>query len=105
MKTIIEHATAWNKERGYDCSEDGLVETIVECLSEYTVQTTTESEHRWYDRRSVVHQITIDGVARYFSIPDFHITGDNSARDMGLEVELSDIKEVYAKEITTTVYE
>lgn len=102
--TLIEYAQAWNKSRGYDCSDDGLVETIVEALSEYRLQTETISEHRWYDRREIVHQITIEGVPRYFAIPDFHITGDNSARDMGLEVELSDIREVFAEQVTTTVY-
>ena len=105
MKTIIEHATAWNEERGYSVCEQGLIESIVECLSECTVQTETKSEHRWYDIRSVVHQITIDGVKRYFSIPDYHITGDNCAIDMGLEIKLSDIKEVYARQVTKTVYE
>ena len=106
-KTLKEFVVEYNKKYGYDSDcPVSLYESFIECLSKNVVQEETESEHRWYDVRSVVHEVHIDQEIRYFSTFDYHITGDNSARDMDLDMPtLDDVYEVFPKSITRTVYE
>ncbi len=104
-KTLQYFIHEFNVKEGYEDSPSEDYEYFVECLSKGIVQEETTSEHRWYDIRKVVHEVDIDGEPRYFSTIDYHITGDNSASDMGLELPvIDDVEEVYPVEITTTVY-
>lgn len=104
-KTLEQAVTEYNDKHGYDNSPEGMYETFIEVLSDTTVQEDTEYESRWYDLRNVVHQVTIDGEKRYFKTFDYHITGDNSASDMGLKMPtLEDVTEVFAEEVVTTIY-
>lgn len=105
-EALKEACQLFNQKEGYDTNcEESLYETFIECLSEGTVQKECESEHRWYDIHSVVHQVTIDSVERYFQTFDYHITGDNSASDMDLRMPTLDgVFEVFPHEVTTTIY-
>ena len=104
-RTLQQVISEYNKENGYEDNPSEDYEYFTECLSEYIVQKTTESEHRWYDVRSVVHKVTIDNEERYFETFDYHITGDNSAADMDLDLPtIDDVSEVYPQKIITTVY-
>ena len=86
-------------------SEEDYYEIFIECLSKGVVQEECEYESRWYDLQSVVHKVIIDEEVRYFSTFDYHITGDNCASDMDLEMPtLKDVKEVYPEVVSVTVY-
>ena len=104
-RTLQQVISEYNKANGYEDNPSEDYEYFTECLSEDIVQETTESEHRWYDVRSVVHKVTIDNEERYFETFDYHITGDNCAADMDLDLPtIDDVSEVYPQQITTTVY-
>ncbi|AUR86260.1 hypothetical protein NVP1084O_053 [Vibrio phage 1.084.O._10N.261.49.F5] len=104
-KTLEQFIREYNDEHGYDNSQESMYETFIECLSNGIVQEETSSEHRWYDIRDIVHQVNIDGEDRFFETFDYHITGDNSASDMGLDIPtLDDVTEVHPIQITKTVY-
>ena len=104
LKQYIEDL---NKEDGYlDISPEGDHEHFVEGLSEGIVQEETESEHRWYDVRTQVHKVTICGKERFFKTFAYHITGDNCAEDMDLEMpNIHSVTEVFPKTITKTIYQ
>ena len=105
MKTLEQVVVEYNNKHGYSNDPDSSYETFIECLSVGIVQEETESEHRWYDCRSVVHKVTINGLDRFFATFDYHITGDNYARDMDLEMPtLDDVYEVFPEVVTMTVY-
>lgn len=105
-RTLKEFIHDYNVAEGYEDSPSEDYEYFSECLSECIVQQQTTSEHRWYDIREVVHKVTIDEEERYFKTFDYHITGDNSASDMGLKLPtLNNVEEVFPREITTVVYE
>jgi hypothetical protein len=105
MKSLKQYVEEYSIEKGYSLEDEYLYETFVECLSEDVVQVDTESEHRWYDVRSVVHKVTIEGVERFFQTYAYHITGDNCAEDMDLDMPtLDSVEEVFPEEITTTIY-
>ncbi|UOL51324.1 hypothetical protein [Vibrio phage XZ1] len=104
-QALYDAVKAYNDEHGYSNEPDSMYETFVECLSKRVVQEETDSEHRWYDVRSVVHAVDIDGVERYFQTFDYHITGDNCASDMDLDMAtLDDVAEVHPHQVTMTVY-
>ncbi len=58
------------------------------------------SAHRWYDEKTVV--VKVDGWLIQFD--DYHLTGDNSKSDMGLEFDLSSVKFCEAYQVTVTKY-
>lgn len=104
-RTLKEFIDEINKKEGYESSPEGDHECLVEYLSKGIVQEETESEHRWYDVRSVVHKVVIDGEERFFETFDYHITGDSSASDMDLELPtIDDVSEVFPQSITKTIY-
>ncbi|AGN30251.2 hypothetical protein VPFG_00252 [Vibrio phage nt-1] len=104
-QALTDLAIKFNEAHNYSTEPNELYETFIECLSKRIVQEETESEHRWYDIRSVVHAVDIDGTERYFETFDYHITGDNSARDMDLDMPtLEDVVEVHPHQVTMTVY-
>ncbi len=106
MKTLREVCIEDCENEGFgDLSEALLYETFEECLSTGIVQNECEYESRWYDRQRVVHSVKIDGVERYFSTFDYHITGDNCASDMDLPMPtLKDVREVFPEVVQTTIY-
>lgn len=105
-KTLLDHTVNYADKQGYSTEDEFLYETFIECLSEGVVQSDTNSEHRWYDVRSYVHKVTIDKEERYFKTFDYHITGDNCAADMDLDMpKLSDVEEVFPREVVKVVYE
>jgi hypothetical protein len=104
-KTLREACEDYNKAEGYDNSDESLYETFIEGFSKGIVQEECEHESRWYDMHSVVHKVVIDEEVRYFSTFDYHITGDNCASDMDLEMPtLKDVYEVYPEVVSVTVY-
>ncbi|CAM0060242.1 hypothetical protein VPHK406_0193 [Vibrio phage K406] len=104
-KTLQQFIHEFNVKEGYEDDPSEDFEYFTECLSTGIVQEDTSSEHRWYDIRSVVHRVPIDGEDRFFKTFSYHITGDNSAGDMGLDLPtMNDVVEVFPMEITTTVY-
>ncbi len=105
LMTLYDVVKAYNDEHGYSNEPDSMYETFIECISKRIVQEENESEHRWYDIRSVVHAVDIDGTERYFQTFDYHITGDNCASDMDLDMPtLDDVTEVHPHQVTMTVY-
>lgn len=59
------------------------------------------SSHRWYDDKFVV--VDIAGILIGYDW--FHITGDNSASDMGLEFDIESVCQVEKREKTVSYYE
>lgn len=105
MKSLKQYVEEYSIEKGYSLENESLYETFVECLSECVVQEDTVDERRWYDVRSIVHKVTIEGYERFFQAYDYHITGDNCASDMDLDMPtLDEVEEVFPEEITTTLY-
>ena len=105
-KTLEQFVREYNDEHGYDNSPESMYETFVECMSNGIVQKKTSSEHRWYDILDVVHKVSIDGEDRFFETYSYHITGDNSASDMDLDMStLDDVSEVFPVKITKVVYQ
>lgn len=86
-------------------SEEADYEVFLTALSEDIVHEETEAEHRWYDVRDVVHQVTLNGVVRFFRTFDYHTTGDGCARDMDLEMPtMKDVHEVFSTPTIVNVY-
>lgn len=105
MKSLYDEVKEYNDKKGYSNDAESMYETFVECLSKRIVQEETTSEHRWYDIRYVVHAVDIDGEERYFKIFNYHITGDNCARDLDLDLPTLDaVSEVYPHSVTKTIY-
>lgn len=105
MKSLKQSVEEFNIKEGYPLDDQELYDTFIECLSKGVVQEETESEHRWYDVRSIVHKVTIEGYERFFQTYDYHITGDNCASDMDLDMPtLDSVEEVFPEEITITIY-
>lgn len=105
MKSLYDVVKAYNDKHDYSNDPESMYETFIECLSKRVVQEDTTSEHRWYDVRSVVHAVDIDGSERYFKTFGYHIKGDNCARDMDLDLPtLDNVSEVYPYEVTKTIY-
>lgn len=104
LKQYIEDLS---KADGYlDSSPEEDHELFVEYLSEGIVQEETESEHRWYDVRKQIHKVTIYDEERFFETFDYHITGDNCARYMDLDLpNIDSVTEVFPKTITKTIYQ
>jgi len=105
-RSLEEVIKDYNKKHGYENDPEGDFEVFVECLSKGIVSEETSSEHRWYDVRDVVHKVEIDGENRFFSTFDYHITGDNSASDMDLDLPtIKDVVEVFPVKKEVTIYE
>lgn len=96
---IKDHLTAYANANGYDTTDDGLMNILLDTY-DYVFEEITGS-HRWYEDKFVV--VEIDGMLIGFDT--FHTTGDNNWRDMDLEHDINSVCEVVKKEVTTTVYE
>ncbi len=94
----------YNKENDYESDPAWDYETFTECIGTEIYSEIVE-EHRWYDVQDVVYQVKIDGEDRFFETFDYHITGDNCASDMDLDLPtMKDVREVYPVEEVVTVY-
>ncbi len=58
------------------------------------------ASHRWYDEKFVV----VDISGTLIGYDWFHITGDNSASDMGLEFDIKSVCRVEKREKTVSYY-
>ena len=86
------------------CLREGLEANdsdIVEVLRERgEVYSEIGASHRWYDEKMVV--VEIDNHLIQFDW--YHLTGDTSVSDMGLEFDLSSVKLCEAYQVTVTQY-
>lgn len=105
--SLKQYVQDLNRAEGYfESNPEDDHEYFVEGLSEGIVQEETESEHRWYDVRTQVHKVTINGEERFFKTFCYHITGDNCAADMDLDMpDIDSVTEVFPKTITKTIYQ
>jgi uncharacterized protein YuzE len=94
---IKAHVIAYAEKQGYGTDNDTLYEIIREGKQVYSE---IGSSHRWYDEMFIVTEV--DGMLIGFDW--FHVTGDTSISDMGLDFEPDSICEVEAKEVTKIVY-
>jgi hypothetical protein len=96
---IKEHLIQYAQKNGWDCEEnDDFIEILKEADSVYSE---IGASHRWYDDMFIV--VSIDGILIGYDW--YHITGDNSAADMGLKFDLESVCEVEEKEKTIKYYE
>lgn len=97
MNTAIEHLKAIAL-RDYEDADDT---TLWEILTEGDeIESEIVSEHRWYDDERKV--VKVEGM--FIEYYDYHITGDNTSWDMGLENQFDTICEVEPYEVTVTKY-
>jgi hypothetical protein len=86
------------------CLREGFGTTdkdFAELLSESgEVYSEIGDAHRWYDEKTVV--VKIDG--KFIQYEGYHLTGDDSASDMGLEFDLSSVQFCEPYEVTVTKY-
>ena len=92
-KALVSH----NTTQGYGTSDADLLEALTE--SDVIYREITEN-HRWYDVEFRVVKIG----DKFIGFDDFHITGDDSASDMGLSYNLSEVYFCEPSIVTTTVY-
>lgn len=104
MKTLKEFLTEYAEKKGWDQDNDILFEILEDmdtvCEDEY-------DEHRWYIRCRVVKTLYIDGDKRYFEYYDVNPKGEDTDReDCGWEVpDIDSIREVFPRQVMTTIYE
>ena len=97
--TAREFLTKFNSEHGHTTNDESLIETLTEMGTE--VWSGDYDTHRWYICQDKVKEF--DGV--YVLFTDYIITGDNSARDIGLEYDFDSARVVERKErVETVVY-
>ncbi len=95
---IRKQLQKYAKKNNWDCKTDkDLVEILLE---EKVVYYEIGPSHRWYDEKFIV--VNIDGMLIGYDY--YHITGDTSISDMGLEINLNSICEVEEKEKTIKYY-
>ncbi len=102
MKTLSEFLV-----EEFECDLTDLDDTfdtvewkgVTVCEDEY-------DEHRWYTNYRVVKKFVIDNVERYFEYYDCNTKGDGSSKsDCGWEKpHPDDMREVFPKEVITTIY-
>ena len=97
---IKNHLIAYAKKEGWEIDENDpkeLMEIITEANSIYKENL---GSHRWYDDE--LNIVNVDGMLIGYN--GFHITGDNSMYDMGLEYDLDQVCEVEPKERIQVYY-
>jgi len=96
---IKDFLNTYSVENGWGIIEDGKF--ISHLLKEEKVISEEYGyKSRWYTEVSKVVKIK----DRYFLFGDYHITGDGSASDMGLEFDDATIVEVAPVEVKVTKY-
>lgn len=84
---VRAHVMAYALKEGWEIENDkDLVEVITEADE---VHSSIESSHRWYD--DTWNVVKINGMLIGYA--GYHITGDNSMFDMGLEYDLDTFTE------------
>ena len=82
---------------GWKTTDKDFAEVLLESEEVYSE---IGAAHRWYDEKTVV--VEIEG--KLIQFDDYHLTGDNSKSDMGLEFDLSSVKFCEAYQVTVTKY-
>lgn len=82
----------------YGTTDDDIKELLTEAT---TIYKELGSSHRWYDEEFRV--VNIDGMLIGYDW--FHVTGDNSVSDMGLEFDINSICQVEKKQRTIDYYQ
>lgn len=95
---LKEYLIKYNESKGWGTTERDLIETVTEGD---VIHKEIVSNHRWYDDEERIVKIG-DKFIRYYN---FHITGDKSPSDMGLEIDIDSIQEVIKKQKLTDYYE
>jgi len=89
---------AYCTEKGYSFKPDDDIEEYLTDGS--VIYHETDGSHRWYD--DTINVVKIG--EKLFQFNGFHITGDNSASDMGLEFDWDTVCEVEAYEVPVIKY-
>ncbi len=96
--TAIEHLKAHCAKHGWGETDEDIKEVLTDARPIFREIT---GSHRWYDDEFRV--VEIDGMLiGYYG---YHITGDNSAKDMDLDYDLKKVTEVVKKQKTVDYYE
>lgn len=94
IETVIRK---YNAEQGFGLTNRDLIETL---RYHNIVFQEIGFSHRWYDEVFKVTEI----LGIHIGYSDFHITGDNSASDMGLEFDLDKVVLCEPYEVIETKY-
>ena len=94
---VESHLKAYCEKKGYSTDQKDMVDLVLE---EHTVWRETGDSHRWYDEEYCV--VKIDG--KLIGYAWYHMTGDASPNDMGLDVDLSSIEFAEEYQVTETKY-
>ena len=94
IRIIMEAACL---REGLEANDSDIVEVLLERGEVYSE---IGSSHRWYDEKMVV--VEIDNHLIQFDW--YHLTGDTSVSDMGLEFYLSSVRLCEAHQVTVTKY-
>lgn len=94
---IKAHLTAYCQSKGWATDDDSIKELLTETKPLFKE---VGDAHRWYDELFIV--VDINGMLLGYDY--YHTTGDNSLKDMDLELNLNTVREVEAKEKTVTYY-
>ena len=94
---IKDHIIAYCESKGYGTTDDDIIDVLQESKEVYSE---IGSPHRWYDDMFIV--VNINGMLNGYDW--YHITGDNSPSDMGLDFDLDSVCEVEEKQKMVTYY-
>lgn len=100
LQEIKDYIILYYADQGYDeyeINDDFIEESLKEepCIYKDDV-----SEHRWY---TVIEKVVKIG-DKYFRFEDYYITGDTSAKDMGLNFNWNSLCEVEPYDVVTTKF-
>lgn len=94
IQKILENVC---NKHGWEISDATFAEILIEAD---WVDSEIVNSHRWYDEKSVVVKIE----DRFIQYQYYHVTGDNSLSDMGLEFDLSSVVFCEEYQVTITKY-
>ena len=95
---VKAHLTAYCQKNSWGISNNDFEEILIEAKPVFKE---IGSAHRWYDEEFRV--VNIDGMLIGFSW--YHLTGDNSIRDMDLEFDFNSVSQVEKKQRMVDYYE
>lgn len=95
---IKDHLSQYLIKNKWEVNEDNMIESLMEAKNVFTE---IGAAHRWYDEKFVV--VNIDGMLIGYDY--YHVTGDTSISDMGLDFDINSVCEVEEKQKTITIYE
>lgn len=106
MTEEIKYTAEDGYEYSYDASKGILkceFEIFVECFKE--ILDTIEDQRRWMTLNRRVASVIIEGVERYFELYYETASTENSGDNEYSYEDMIEAKEVFKKEVITTVYE